>query len=182
MDLVRGIPRFHRGLVETRQVRFIQYDSGEFGYLVYMPSKPQLIPCLRYDNAPAAIDFLCKAFGFRKHVVYADPNDPTIVHHAQLVLGEAMIMLGSARRDPKMEKYHLRTAKEAGGVTVCICAVLDDSTIEAHFAQAQAGGAEIVTELHANEGYPGRSYNARDLEGNNWDFGTYDPWAVEGAG
>ena len=144
-----------------------------------MPSKPQLIPCLRYENAPAAIDFLCGAFGFEKHAVHADPNDATLIHHAELVMGDAMMMLSSARRHASMEKYRWRTAKEAGGITVCIAVVLDDKVIEAHFARAKAGGAEIVSELHSNEGYPGRSYNARDPEGNNWDFGTYDPWASE---
>ena len=31
-----------------------------------------LIPCLRYADAPAAIGFLCNAFGFTRHAVYAD--------------------------------------------------------------------------------------------------------------
>ena len=33
--------------------------------------RPDIIPCLRYENAPRAIDFLCEAFGFeigRAHV------------------------------------------------------------------------------------------------------------------
>ena len=28
-----------------------------------------IIPCLRYRDAPAAIDWLCQAFGFEKHAV-----------------------------------------------------------------------------------------------------------------
>ncbi len=35
-----------------------------------------------------------------------------------------------------------------------------------------AGGADTPIWAH-----PGRSYNVRDPEGNNWDFGSYDPWA-----
>ncbi|MBW8811090.1 MAG: glyoxalase, partial [Lysobacter sp.] len=31
-----------------------------------------IIPSLRYRNAPAAIEWLCRAFGFEKHAVYAD--------------------------------------------------------------------------------------------------------------
>jgi uncharacterized glyoxalase superfamily protein PhnB len=31
-----------------------------------------VIPSLRYDDALAAIDWLCSAFGFEKHAVYAD--------------------------------------------------------------------------------------------------------------
>ena len=160
------------------KVRFIQYSRVGISYINSMPAKPLLIPCLRYENAAAAIDFLCHAFGFERHAIHADPDDPNIIHHAQLVLGQSMVMLSSARRDASMEKYRWRTVKEAGGITVCIAACLEDKEIEAHYARAKSGGAEIVTELHANEGYPGRSYNARDLEGNNWDFGTYDPWVV----
>ena len=52
-----------------------------------------VIPSLRYRDAPAMIDWLCKAFGFEKHAVYADGNT---VHHAQLTFGNGMIMLGSA--------------------------------------------------------------------------------------
>ena len=40
-----------------------------------------IIPCLRYRNALAMIDWLCEAFGFEKHAVYADGDT---VHHAQL--------------------------------------------------------------------------------------------------
>ena len=31
-----------------------------------------IIPSLRYRDAPAAIEWLCRAFGFEKHAVYAD--------------------------------------------------------------------------------------------------------------
>lgn len=100
-------------------------------------------PCLRYENAPAVIDFLCSAFGFdlRSTPCYTDPNDTSLIHHAQLVLGDAMVMLCTARSDPGMEKYRWKTAKEAGGITVCIAAVLDDKTIEANYFHAKAGGA-----------------------------------------
>jgi len=137
--------------------------------------KQSLIPCLRYEDAPAAIDFLCRAFGFERHAVYADDADPNLIHHAQLRLGECLIMLSTARSGEETERYRWRTPAEAGGVTACICCVIADP--DAHFARARAEGADIVTEPHDNEGYPGRSYNCRDPEGNDWDFGTYDPWA-----
>jgi uncharacterized glyoxalase superfamily protein PhnB len=53
-----------------------------------------IIPCLRYRDALAAIDWLCRAFGFKRHAVYADG---ATVHHAQLGFGNGMIMLGSGR-------------------------------------------------------------------------------------
>ena len=44
------------------------------------PTTATVIPCLRYRNAPAMIERLCKAFGFEKHAVYADGD---VVQHAQ---------------------------------------------------------------------------------------------------
>jgi uncharacterized glyoxalase superfamily protein PhnB len=41
-----------------------------------------IIPGLRYRDAPAMIEWLCRAFGFAKHAVFANP-DGTIAH-AQL--------------------------------------------------------------------------------------------------
>ena len=50
-------------------------------------------PAMRYRSASAAIEWLCRAFGFEKHLVVPGPND-TIVH-AQLTYGNGMIMLSS---------------------------------------------------------------------------------------
>lgn len=137
-------------------------------------AKQSLIPCLRYADAPAAIDFLCDAFGFERHAVYPNADDPSLIDHAQLKLGDSLVMLSSAVPGEAADRYGWKTAAEAGGITMCVCVVIDDP--DTHHARAKAAGAEIVTELHDNPGYPGRSYNARDPEGNDWDFGTYDPW------
>jgi uncharacterized glyoxalase superfamily protein PhnB len=133
-----------------------------------------MIPCLRYDDAPAAIDFLCDAFGFARHAVYADPDDPAIVHHAQLALNGGMVMLGSARPGPADAFVRWKTAREAGGVTACIYVVVPDA--DAHCAAARNKGAAIVRGPQDNDGYPGRGYDALDPEGNVWSFGSYDPW------
>ena len=140
-----------------------------------MTRRAALIPCLRYRDALAAIEFLCQGFGFSRHQVYLDDNDPSIVHHAELVLGDSMVMLSSAVDNEANALYRWKTPAEAGGVTVCICLIVDDP--DSHCARAEAAGAEIVTPPHDNVGYPGRSYNCRDPEGNNLDIGTYDPWA-----
>jgi uncharacterized glyoxalase superfamily protein PhnB len=138
-----------------------------------------MIPCLRYDDAPAAIAFLCRAFGFVRHAVYADDSDPKLIHHAQLTLNGAMVMLSSARPGEATDKYAWRTPAEAGGITMCIYGVIED--LDGHAAAARAAGAVIVTEPQDNPGYPGRGYSARDPEGNMWSFGSYDPFAVEHA-
>ncbi|MFZ3181916.1 MAG: VOC family protein [Methylocystis silviterrae] len=135
-----------------------------------------LIPCLRYKDAPAAIDFLCSAFGFERHAVYPDETDPDIVVHAQLLLDGNMIMLGSDRPGDTKDLYNWKTPAAAGGVTMCICAVIDDP--DAHAARARAAGAHIIRGPYDNQGYPGRAYDVWDSEGNVWNFGNYDPFAT----
>lgn len=129
-----------------------------------------IIPSLRYRNAPAAIEWLCRAFGFEKHAVYADGDT---VHHAQLTYGPGMIMLGSV--DDRSEwGQRIVQPDEIGGRETQTCSVVVSDADE-HYAQARAAGAEIVVEI-ADQDYGGRAYTCRDLEGRLWWFGTYNPW------
>jgi uncharacterized glyoxalase superfamily protein PhnB len=139
-----------------------------------MTVKPAIIPCLRYADAPAAIDFLCNAFGFARHAVHADDKDPSIVHHAQLTDRGCMIMLASLGDSDWAEKAGLRTVAQAGGNTQTAYLVIDD--VDGHAARARAAGAGIVSEPE-DQDYGGRVYSARDPEGYVWSFGSYDPWA-----
>ena len=139
-----------------------------------MPGSPT-IPCLRYADAPAAINFLCAAFGFARHAVYPDDTDPAIIHHAQLVLRDGMVMLGSVRDMEGESLYTWSTARDLGGITACVYIVVADP--DAHCLHARNEGAVVVDEPHDNPGYPGRGYTALDPEGNVWSFGSYDPWA-----
>jgi uncharacterized glyoxalase superfamily protein PhnB len=132
-----------------------------------MPAK--IIPTLRYRDAAAAIDWLCRAFGFEKHFVV--PGESGAIEHAQLTLGDGMIMLGSARDDAfgKMQK-----PPAAGGpVTQSPYIVVAD--VDAHHDRAVAAGAKVVYPL-TDEDYGGRGYSCLDPEGHLWSFGTYDPW------
>ena len=61
------------------------------------PTKATIIPCLRYRDAPAAIEWLCAHFGFEKHLVV--PNDDGTIAHAQLSFGHGMVMLGSVMNE-----------------------------------------------------------------------------------
>lgn len=45
----------------------------------------EIIPNLRYADAPRSLAFLCEAFGFARKAVHLDKNDPRIVQHAQLL-------------------------------------------------------------------------------------------------
>jgi hypothetical protein len=57
---------------------------------------PTIYPCLGYRDAPAAIRWLCDAFGFEERFVYPGGEDREVAH-AELSLGTGIVMLGSAR-------------------------------------------------------------------------------------
>jgi uncharacterized glyoxalase superfamily protein PhnB len=132
-----------------------------------LDAAPIFYPCLSYRDAPAAIEWLSRAFGFVKRAVYTEPDGS--VAHAEMSFGPGVIMLGS----PRPEKNWV-SAMDLPGVNQTIYVVVDDP--DAHYARAKAAGAEIVIELK-NEDYGSRGYTARDLEGNYWSFGTYRPGA-----
>jgi uncharacterized glyoxalase superfamily protein PhnB len=125
---------------------------------------PTVFPSLHYDDARAAIDFLTAAFGAERHAVYTD--DDGTIRHAELRLGNGIVMLGSARPSAPA------TRGKGGGIYV----VVDDP--DAHCAGARDAGAEIVRDLNDTD-YGSREYGARDPEGNTWSFGTYQPFAFE---
>lgn len=58
----------------------------------------EVIPCLRYEDAPAAIDWLVTVFGFEKNLVV--PGEGNSIAHAQLTFGTGMVMLSSVGDDP----------------------------------------------------------------------------------
>jgi uncharacterized glyoxalase superfamily protein PhnB len=134
-------------------------------------TRSTVIPTMRYEDGAAAIDWLCRAFGFEKHLVV--PGERGTILHAQLSFGNGMIMLGSARDDDfgSLQK----TPRQVGGIgTQSAYVIVDDA--DAHYARAVAAGAEIVMEIKDEE-YGGRGYSCRDPQGHLWNFGTYDPWA-----
>lgn len=132
---------------------------------------PKIIPTLRYQDAKAAIEWLCRAFGFEEHMVV--PGEGDTIAHAQLTHRGGMIMLGSWRDDDfgKLQK----TPAQVGGVgTQSAYVIVDD--VDAHHARAVEAGAEVTTPP-ADQDYGGRLYSCRDPEGHLWNFGSYDPFA-----
>lgn len=135
-------------------------------------TKATVIPVLRYRNAPAAIEWLCKTFGFEKHLVVPEP-DGTIAH-AQLGFGNGMVMLGSVL-DTEFGRLMKQPDEIGGAATQTIYVIVSDA--DAIYRRAKAAGAGIVLDIK-DEDYGGRGFSCRDLEGHLWSFGTYDPWAT----
>ncbi len=129
-----------------------------------------IIPTMMYRDAPVAIEFLCRAFGFERHLVV--PGEGGTVDHAQLTFGRGMIMLGSMK-ETQFGRL-MRHPDEVGGETRAVYIVVAE--IDAHYARARAAGADIVIDI-VDQPYGGRDYTCRDPEGHLWAFGSYDPWA-----
>ena len=135
-------------------------------------TRATVVPCLRYRDAPKAIEWLCLVFGFEKQLVV--PNDDGTIAHAQLSFGNGMIMLGSV---PKVENEFGRLTKQPdeidGMETQSPYLVVSDA--DSVYQRAKAAGAKIEIEIK-DEHYGGRGFSCRDLEGHLWNVGTYDPW------
>ncbi len=132
-----------------------------------------IIPTLRYQDAPAMIDWLCNVFGFEKHLIV--PDDEGGIAHSQLTLGSGMLMLGTARDD---EFGRLQFTPQAlDGTTQSPYIVVADADEVYH--RARAANAEIVMDIE-DQDYGGRGFGCKDPEGHLWNVGTYDPWKEEG--
>ena len=125
---------------------------------------PTIFPFLRYKDAPTAIDWLVRTFGFEKQMVV--PEEDVGIAHAQLSFGSGVVMLGSAKGRAGGERPNDPHAV-SHGIYVFVDA-------EAHYRRAKDAGAEIVSEL-ADTDYGSREYAALDPEGYYWSFGTYRP-------
>ena len=86
-------------------------------------AKLTVIPALQYRDARAAIAFLTRAFGFAEKAVHDGPDGS--VAHAELTLGNGMVMLGSAK-DSDYSKLLVRP-DAAGGVTQSVYCVVTDA-------------------------------------------------------
>jgi uncharacterized glyoxalase superfamily protein PhnB len=129
-----------------------------------------LYPCLYYDDAPAAIEFLCRAFGFRRRLVV--PGENGAVLHSELSFEGPdgaldVIMVGTADGS-----RHCISAQRLPGVHQSLCVRVADP--DAHHARAVAAGAVVQQPLR-DEDYGSRGYMARDPEGQLWYFATYTP-------
>lgn len=117
-------------------------------------------PVTRYENAPDAIAWLCRAFGFERQAIHPGPDDT--VAHAELRLGAGVFGLSSA--GPEQSGNVWTTVLTGLYVTV------DDA--DSIHERAVAAGARIAMPLTTTD-YGSRDFAAWDTDGHLWAFGTY---------
>ena len=122
-------------------------------------SEQRIVPYLLYSDAPAAIDFLCRAFGFTEQFRLPMPDGR--VGHAQLAYEGDLVMLASA-----FSEGGFASPLNLPAVHSLVYCTVDDA--DAHYARARVAGATIAAEP-ANE-HGTRMYRALDTEGHRWLF------------
>jgi uncharacterized glyoxalase superfamily protein PhnB len=125
----------------------------------------RLYPTLRYRDAEAAIRWLVDVLGFTEHAVHRSGG---LIVHAELAVGESILMLGAARDDA----YGAMVGPLDGRRTDALYLAVEDA--DAVHARVVASGAAIVSPL-ADTSYGSRDFACRDPEGNLWYLGTYAP-------
>ncbi len=132
---------------------------------------PRISSSVFYEDAVAAIDWLCKAFGFE--VRFKIEHDGEIAH-SQLSYGDGMVMVGTAGGVPRRpERASCISPRSVDGAnTQSLCIFVDD--VDAHCEHARAAGATIASEPrtddHGEEAWADRIYEAIDPEGHHWFF------------
>jgi uncharacterized glyoxalase superfamily protein PhnB len=133
---------------------------------------PRISSTLFYDDAAAAIDWLCRAFAFEVRLKVE--GDKGRIEHSELVLDEGLIMVAESRATvPRADVAPRHSPKSVGGAnTQALMVFVDDA--DAHCARARAAGATIFMEPEVHdygENYwADRSYGAVDPEGHAWWF------------
>ena len=125
------------------------------------PGTPRVTPYLLYEDVAGALQWLSAAFGFHERVRFAE--DDGTVTHAEMELGDGLLMLGDPGPD-------YRNPKALGAVTHLVHVYVDD--VDADCEEARRGGAVILSEP-ADQPYGDRRYDAEDLEGHRWSFAQH---------
>lgn len=123
----------------------------------------RIVPYLLYADAPAAIEFLTRAFGFTERMRMPGPDG--LVMHCELDMCGEIVMVASA-----MDSVGTKGPRDLPAFHAFALVYVDD--VDAHHERAAAEGAEILTPPE-DQFYGDRTYRARDSEGLMWTFAQH---------
>jgi uncharacterized glyoxalase superfamily protein PhnB len=119
---------------------------------------PQTVfPCITFRDAAASIEFLERALGAERVAAY--PDDEGRINHAEIRIGESVVMCGDERAGSKATPP---------GVSVVYVVVAD---ADAAYERARSAGADVTEPVEQD--YGSRDVTVTDLDGNRWSLGTY---------
>jgi uncharacterized glyoxalase superfamily protein PhnB len=123
--------------------------------------RPTFAPSVLYKDPFAALDWLEKAFGFKRSMIITD--DKGNFAHAEMEFEDGYIMVGSEWAD------FASSPSSIGGKNTQLLHVHMKDGIDTHCERSRAMGAVIMQEP-TDQFYGDRSYRARDPEGHVWTF------------
>jgi uncharacterized glyoxalase superfamily protein PhnB len=133
---------------------------------------PRLSAAICYDDAAAAIDWLCRAFGFEVRLKIE--GDGGRIEHSELVYGDAVVMVAQSGNRPAHPNFPPSASPRSVGGANTQSLMLYVDGVDLHCARSRAAGAKVVEEpaLHdyGAEHPADRSYGALDPEGHLWWF------------
>jgi uncharacterized glyoxalase superfamily protein PhnB len=134
------------------------------------PGWPRISSALYYDDAAAAIDWLCRAFGFE--VQLKVEGEGGRIEHSELVFGGGLVMVGDAKGEEGRFPYRRSPSQVGGANTQNMMVYVDD--VEAHCRHARAAGAKVMNEPqthdYGDDHWADRGYQCQDLGGHHWWF------------
>jgi len=110
-----------------------------------MPSSA-IIPDLPYPDVREAVDWLCRAFGFKERLRIGN-------HRAQLSFGEGSLVV----------------THRSDGSNVSFNIMVRVNEIDTHHERARASGARVISQP-ADYPYGERQYTVEDPGGHRWTF------------
>ena len=133
----------------------------------------RLVPFLGYEDAAAAIDWLCTAFGATENAESRQTASDGTIGHAELDIEGSTIFLSTPADYVGSRKHREsceieRRMHDNPWVIDGLFVEVDD--VDAHHACAVEAGATILREPE-EPGIGYRIYTAEDLEGHRWMFG-----------
>ena len=134
-------------------------------------SEQGVIPMLAYEDGPAALDWLARAFGF--HEVTRMVDDSGRLSHGAMETDFGVIMLATPTPQYESPAHHRQTCEASRTWQKSVPYVIDGTLVyvrdaASHWENAVAAGATILSELEESE--HGARYRAEDLEGHRWMF------------
>jgi uncharacterized glyoxalase superfamily protein PhnB len=133
----------------------------------------RLIPFLGYEDAEAAIDWLCAAFGAVENGDSRQTDGEGTVMHAELDLEGSTIFLSTPARYVSSRRHRETCETERAmhdNPWVIDGLWVEVGDVAAHVARAREHGATIIRDLD-EPGIGFRIYTAEDIEGHRWMFG-----------
>src|SRR6186713_1762530 len=131
---------------------------------------PRMCASVYYDDPGAAIDWLCRAFGFEVRLKVEGEGGR--IEHSELTFGEAVVMVSPIKRDKGYNESFASPRQVSGKNTQALCFFVDDA--DQHCAQARETGAVIgmdpETHDYGDDFWVDRTYQATDPEGHRWWF------------